>query len=71
MRMKNITVSYSISEKWLNKTKFFTGAKIYFTGRNLLTWTNYLGPDPEVDSNLSLGANPNTKQYSFGVDFTF
>jgi hypothetical protein len=71
MRMKNITISYSLPESWLSKTKFFSGVRIYATGRNLLTWTKYLGPDPEVDSNITLGVNPNTKQVSFGADITF
>jgi hypothetical protein len=71
MRLKNLTVSYTLPETLLAKTKFFSGVKVFFTGRNLLTWTNYLGPDPEVDSNLTLGVNPNTKQFSFGADITF
>jgi hypothetical protein len=33
--------------------------------------TNYGGPDPEVDSNLSLGANPNTKQIVVGLSLGF
>ena len=41
------------------------------TGRNLLTWTKYQGPDPEVDSNIGLGTNPNTKQVAIGLDITF
>jgi hypothetical protein len=71
MRLKNLTLSYSLPSKLLKSTKFFSGARIFVTGRNLLTFTKYLGPDPEVDSNITLGANPNTKQYSFGAEITF
>lgn len=71
LRMKNITLGYSFPRSLLSRTNFFTGAKVFVTGRNLLTWTNYSGPDPEVDSNLTLGVNPNTKQVSFGVEFSF
>jgi TonB-linked SusC/RagA family outer membrane protein len=71
MRLKNLTVSYSFPEKLLKGTKFFSGARIFATGRNLLTFTKYLGPDPEVDSNITLGVNPNTRQFSLGVDLTF
>ena len=71
MRLKNLTISYSLPESVIRKTKFFSGARFFVTGRNLLTFTNYLGPDPEVDSNITLGANPNTKQYSFGAEITF
>jgi TonB-linked SusC/RagA family outer membrane protein len=71
MRLKNITVSYTVPASLLQKTKFFSGARVFVTGRNLLTFTKYLGPDPEVDSNISLGANPNTKQLSFGAEISF
>jgi TonB-linked SusC/RagA family outer membrane protein len=71
MRLKYLSLSYSVPSDWLAKTKFFSGAKVYVAGRNLWTLTNYLGPDPEIDSNLSLGAYPNTKQILFGVEVTF
>ena len=71
MRMKNLTVGYSIPKKILSKTKFINSVRAYITGRNLLTFTGYSGPDPEVDSNVTLGANPNTKQFAFGLDFQF
>lgn len=71
LRLKNLTVGYSLPKSLLEKTKFFTETRLYVTGRNLLTFTNYTGPDPEVDSNLSLGANPNTKQLTFGISLSF
>jgi len=71
MRLKNISFSYTVPEDFLKKTKFFSGARVFVSGRNLLTWTKYLGPDPEIDSNLTLGANPNTKQLSFGAEIVF
>lgn len=71
LRMKNLTVGYSLPASLVQKTNFFTGTRFYVTGRNLLTWTNYSGPDPEVDSNITLGANPNTKQFTFGVSLSF
>ncbi|MBI6116966.1 SusC/RagA family TonB-linked outer membrane protein [Salegentibacter maritimus] len=71
IRLKNITLGYNLSPEILNATGFVKGAKVYITGRNLLTFTDYLGPDPEVDSNLGLGTNPNTEQIVFGVDLQF
>jgi hypothetical protein len=71
MRMKNLTVGYSVPKKILGKTKFINSVRAYITGRNLLTFTGYSGPDPEVDTNVTLGANPNTKQFAFGLDFQF
>jgi TonB-linked SusC/RagA family outer membrane protein len=71
MRLKNLSASYDIPKRILEKTGFLSGARAYFTGRNLLTFTKYSGPDPEVDSNLTYGVNPNTKQYTFGIEITF
>jgi TonB-linked SusC/RagA family outer membrane protein len=71
IRMKNITLSYTLPKSLVEKTGLLTGSRVFVTGRNLLTFSNYSGPDPEVDSNLSLGANPNTKQVSMGLSFTF
>lgn len=71
MRLKNLTVGYTIPREVLNKTKVMNSVRAYVTFRNLWTLTKYAGPDPEVDSNLSLGANPNTKQVVFGLSFGF
>ncbi len=71
VRMKNITLSYSFPSSLMKKTKIFKGIRVYTTGRNLLTFTDYLGQDPEQDSNLQMGIYPNTRQYSFGIDITF
>ncbi|MFP4468073.1 MAG: SusC/RagA family TonB-linked outer membrane protein [Bacteroidales bacterium] len=71
MRLKNLTIDYRLSESMLSRTGVFTTARIFVTGRNLLTWTEYRGPDPEVDSNISLGANPNTKQWTLGIQLAF
>ncbi len=70
MRMKSLTIGYRIPQKTLKSLKVFKSAKIYFTGRNLLTFTKFRGSDPEIP-NPSIGANPNTKQFSFGVDVGF
>jgi len=71
VRLKTLSVGYNVPKEFLEKTRIIDGMKVYVVGRNLATWTDYLGPDPEVDSNLTLGANPNTKQLTFGVDFQF
>lgn len=71
MRLKNLTVSYSLPKEWMRKTHFMGGCRVYFVGRNLLTFTKYKGYDPEVDSNVQLGNYPNTKQYSVGLELTF
>jgi len=71
MRLKTLTLGYNIPKHLLNKTKVLSAVRVFAVGRNLFTVTDYTGPDPEVDNNLTLGVNPNTKQFSFGVEITF
>lgn len=71
LRLKNLTVSYNLPQSFLRKTGFIRGLRVFAVGRNLLTATKYQGADPEVDSNLQLGKYPNTRQFSFGAEFTF
>ena len=71
VRLKNLQISYTFPTKWVNATGVLSGLRIYVIGRNLLTFTKYTGYDPEIDSNLSLGNYPNTKQYSAGIELTF
>ena len=68
VRLKNVTLSYTFPRQLLKKTGFMEGARIYAIGRNLLTFTDYSGYDPEIDSNLSY---PNTRQYEIGVELNF
>lgn len=71
MRLKTIMLSYRLPKNIMEKTGFVKSTRIFIVGRNLLTYTKYSGPDPEVDSNLTLGVNPNVKQVSFGIDLQF
>jgi hypothetical protein len=50
MRMKNITLSFSFDKKILD---FFRAGTLYITGENLLTFTKYLGLDPEFSYSYS------------------
>ncbi|OQP54336.1 hypothetical protein A4H97_22905 [Niastella yeongjuensis] len=57
IRLKNVSLSWQIPAKWLKKTtKQGSGqsARIYFSGQNLATITNYTGLDPETRSALNL-----------------
>ena len=71
LRLKNITLAYSFPKSLLKHTKVINGFKIMATGRNLFTVTDYKGADPEINSNLTYGAYPNTKQFSIGAEITF
>ena len=71
MRLKNLQISYTLPNEWMQRTGFLGSVRVFAIGRNLLTFTKYTGFDPEYEGNLQLGRYPNSKQYTFGVEITF
>lgn len=48
MRIKNVTLSYNMPQKWLILMRIKT-ARMYVSAQNLFTFTAYTGMDPEVN----------------------
>ena len=71
LRLKNLSVGYQLPQTWMNKTKFIRSCKFTVSARNLFTITKYKGADPEIDSNLTYGAYPSTRQFTIGAELTF
>lgn len=67
MRVKAVTLSYNIPEALLSKAKL-TNARIYVTGENLFTLTDYSGFDPEVSA-FGGDTDNKVKNTTIGVDF--
>jgi hypothetical protein len=78
VRLKVITLAYNFNPSILNRIGF-NKIRVYFTGTNLLTITDYTGYDPEVANftetdatiGVDLSAYPPAKTYTFGLDLTF
>ncbi|MBW8332608.1 MAG: TonB-dependent receptor [Prolixibacteraceae bacterium] len=74
VRLQNLTLGYNVQ-----KSRFCESFRVYVTGQNLLTITNYSGYNPEVNSlgqnNLQLGvdynAYPASKSFILGVNIGF
>jgi TonB-linked SusC/RagA family outer membrane protein len=73
VKLRDISVTYTLDQPWLRRVGVTT-ADLTLAGRNLKTWTDYSGLDPE--SNLTgqtLGRgidyfnNPRTRSFVFGV----
>lgn len=62
LRLRTLTLGYSLPANLLGKIGVRT-TKIYFTGTNLLTDTEYLSYSPENNP----GAFPDAKGYTFGL----
>lgn len=71
LRLKNLTLSYNLPQLWLRKTNFFTSARVYVQGQNLLTFTGFSGLDPEVASNVYQAQYPASRQFTLGVELSF
>jgi hypothetical protein len=79
MRMKNITVGYSLPYNWISKAGM-QKVRVYFSGENLFEFDNLNLPlDPEVDytaagnndSNTFGRVYPYSRSLSFGLQVTF
>ncbi|MFD2532627.1 SusC/RagA family TonB-linked outer membrane protein [Gracilimonas halophila] len=80
MRLKNATLGYTIPIEFLNKLGArISRARIYVTGQNLLTFTNYSGLDPEVTATASTALTRGIEFYTMpqarsiigGIDISF
>lgn len=71
LRLKNVTLSYVFPKSLLSKTNFFSSARVYVQGQNLLTFTKFSGLDPESTSNLYAAKYPMSRQFSFGLEVAF
>jgi hypothetical protein len=72
VRLKSVTLSYSLPAKLFQRIQFIEGLKIYATGQNLLTFTKYTGSDPEsnVRANTTFNSINNTaNNIGGGLDF--
>ena len=77
LRLKNITLGYTIPQKWTKKF-YVQKLRVYASGQNLLCFDNYSGYDPEVNSKnspmtpgLDWGAYPKSRIYTVGIDIQF
>jgi TonB-linked SusC/RagA family outer membrane protein len=78
VRIKAITLSYNVPNRWLKAMKI-SNARVYVTGENLFTFTNYTGFDPEVNRfgfdntrmGYDYGGYPSAKSYIIGLKMNF
>ena len=67
LKLKNVTVSYNIPLR----SEFIQGLTVWAAGNNLLTFTKYLGSDPEVSAgNGVLYQGIDRGNLPFGRSFT-
>ena len=75
VRLKNATLGYNFDFKQYG----LRSVRVYVSATNLVTWTHYLGYDPEVNAygqnpalrGVDLGNYPTSRQFSAGVNVGF
>jgi hypothetical protein len=56
IKLREITLGYTFDSQWINQRLGFTSIDLRVAGRNLKTWTDYTGLDPEISG---VGGNIN------------
>ena len=69
VRLQDITLTYNLPASLLSKINI-PALRIYLTGRNLVTFTNWVGDDPETGSYVLTSAMPVAKSLSLGISLT-
>lgn len=68
IRLKNAEIGYTLPKSWVNKMRI-EGLRIYISGMNLLTFSDFKLWDPDLQTGA---ANyPNNKVYNIGLSLTF
>lgn len=76
IRLRNVSLGYSLPKNVINKVGF-EKVRLYVSGLNLLTFTDYDGYDPEsrADAGNSVGevfySAPSAKTFSLGINLGF
>jgi TonB-dependent starch-binding outer membrane protein SusC len=77
-KLREIAVSYQLDPRWL-RLRGVTGATLTLAGRNLKTWTNYTGWDPETNAGgqstlvrgFAFATTPIPRTVTFAAALTF
>ena len=70
LRLKNLQIGYTFPKAWMSKLGI-NKLRVYYSGQNILTFTNFLkGWDPEAPAGRG-NFYPQTQVNSFGVNVTF
>ena len=72
MRLRDVTLSYTLPNGLLEKSKVISNARFYVQGSNLFIWTKWRGRDPEAGAtNLNISEYPNPRAMTLGLQVTF
>lgn len=77
LRLKTVALGYNVDSKFTRRLHL-KSLRFFVSGQNLVTWTNYSGMDPEVNTYRSVltpgfdfSAYPRARTFAFGINVTF
>ncbi|WP_291592057.1 SusC/RagA family TonB-linked outer membrane protein [Bacteroides sp.] len=77
LRLKTVSLGYRLPNAWLKKINI-KSLRVYASAQNLITWTKYSGPDPEVSTrptaltpSFDWSPYPRPRTITLGVDISF
>ena len=70
VRLQDVTLAYRFGGRLLERAGL-NNLKVYLSGKNLYTFTNWNGWDPETNDGLGTNARPVLRGFSCGLDVSF
>ncbi len=70
VRLQDVSLTYNFNSDFTEKIHM-KELQVFVSGKNLATWTNWRGWDPENGTGLGSGGRPVLRSYSLGLNLTF
>ncbi|MEM9143884.1 MAG: SusC/RagA family TonB-linked outer membrane protein, partial [Bacteroidota bacterium] len=70
VRLQDISLSYNLDSNLTDKLGM-GNCRLYVSGKNLITWTDWNGWDPETNTGIALAGRPVMRSIALGLDISF
>ncbi|MDP4226952.1 MAG: SusC/RagA family TonB-linked outer membrane protein, partial [Bacteroidota bacterium] len=70
VRVQDVTLTYTLQKNWIQKAHI-NNMKIFISAKNLATFTNWVGGDPEVGTTVRENTLPVPSTYTIGANLSF
>ena len=79
VKLREASIRYTLDQPWVQERLRVRSATLSLAGRNLHTWTDYSGIDPEVNlfsantvaRGVEFGTSPIPRMYTFAMTLNF
>lgn len=70
VRLQDVTLSWRVKQEWLKSVRV-NNLKLFLSGKNLATFTNWFGGDPETGTSVRDNTLPVPTTFSIGANLSF